>query len=318
MTRKTVDDLIEAFMKGDRYALARMLTLAENGGTELPLIFDRLYPKVGNAERIGITGPPGAGKSTFVESLSNLYRGDDQRVGIIAVDPTSPFSGGALLGDRVRMQKLTLDEGTFVRSMASRGSVGGLARATAEAVDVMDAFGFDVLLIETVGVGQSEVDVASLVDTTVVVLFPGAGDMIQAMKAGLMEIADIFAVNKADQDGADLVQLEIADSLALKKHEEGWQPTIQKCSALHGEGMDELKIAIASHRRHLIERGTLQVRRRYHTRMKVKRLVDDALEKALWDRYGLTEVLDASLADCPDWSPYRHAESLVDKVLKNL
>jgi LAO/AO transport system kinase len=217
------------------------------------------------------------------------------------------------------MQKLNLDEGTFVRSMASRGSTGGLARATAEAADVMDAFGFDAVLIETVGVGQSEVDVASIVDTCVVVLFPGAGDMIQAMKAGLMEIADVFAVNKADQGGADMVELEIADSLALKAFAEGgWKPPILKCSARTGEGLEELKRTLASHRRHLADRGLLRKRKLDQTRSKIKRLVDEAIERTLWERHGLAERLEASLADRPDWSPYRHAEVLVESVLKKL
>jgi LAO/AO transport system kinase len=310
MAEDKVNALVDRFLKGDRFALARILTHAENRSDRLPFIFDRIYPRVGRAKRIGITGPPGAGKSTLVEAMSSLYSAVGFTVGVIAVDPTSPFSGGALLGDRVRMQRLNLNEGVFVRSMASRGSVGGLARASDEAADVMDAFGFDLLLIETVGVGQSEVDVASLVDSTVVVLFPGAGDVIQAMKAGLMEIADLFVVNKADQEGADLVIHEIGDSLALKDFNGRWQPPILKCSAREEQGLEELKDRLEEHYLYLTDQNILQERRTAHVKQKVKLLLNDTLRNAIWDEGGLSRRLDALLHEKKTVSPYRLADTL--------
>jgi LAO/AO transport system kinase len=315
MTKGQKEKLLQSYLDGDRYALAKMLTHAENGSADLPFFFDGLYSRVGRAYRVGITGPPGAGKSTLVEALSRKYKEQGKTVGVIAVDPTSPFSGGALLGDRIRMQSLNLEEGIFVRSMASRGSVGGLARATDEAADVMDAYGFDVVLIETVGVGQSEVDVASLVDSTLVVLFPGAGDMIQAMKAGLMEIADIFAINKADLGGADLVQQEIADSLALKCFD-GWRPTLFGCSAREGEGVDELLAELDRHHAHLVQVDAIKARRLDHQRKKVMRLVNDDWRKNLWERQGPSQRLDEVLAGHGSLSPYRLAEKLEKDIMQ--
>lgn len=310
MKPSEIEALVKRFQEGDRYALAKVLSQAENGTEALPAFYDRLYGRVGTAQRIGITGPPGAGKSTLIETLARSLRSMGRTVGVIAVDPTSPFSGGALLGDRVRMQRLTLEEGIFVRSMASRGSVGGLARATDEAADVMDAFGFDILLIETVGVGQSEVDVAGIADTTVVVLFPGAGDVIQAMKAGLMEIADLFAINKADLDGADMVEHEIADSLALRQDDGGgWKPRIFKCSARDGVGVDELIIALDEHHALLRTNGLLEQHRMDHIRGKVRRLVNARLREAAWTRFQLERRLEA--LDVGEASPYRLAESLI-------
>ena len=268
-------DLLKRFRDGDRVALARVLSHAENSTADFPDLFDSLFPEAGRALRLGVTGPPGAGKSTLVEVLAKLFREDGGQVGIVAVDPTSPFSGGALLGDRVRMQRLTLDPGVFVRSMASRGSVGGLAQTTDEVADIMDAFGFGTILIETVGVGQSEVDVASSASTTLVVLFPGAGDNIQAMKAGLMEIADIFVVNKADQPGADRVEVEISDMLELRSEGMGWKPPILKCSALNEDGTAAVREAIDGHTRFLKESGELERRRKEHLRDKIRRLGEE-------------------------------------------
>jgi LAO/AO transport system kinase len=309
--------MVERFLNGDRYALAKVLSHAENRTESLVLFYDRLYSRVGTAQRVGITGPPGAGKSTLIEMLARSLRDSGRTVGVLAVDPTSPFSGGALLGDRVRMQRLTLEEGIFVRSMASRGSVGGLARATDEAADVMDAFGFDILLIETVGVGQSEVDVAGIADTTVVVLFPGAGDVIQAMKAGLMEIADLFAINKADLDGADMVEHEIADSLALRQDDDGgWKPRILKCSAREGEGVDDLIRAMDEHHDLLKSNGLLVRRRGEHIRAKVRRLVNDRLLEHIWTRCRMEERLEA--LELKGTSPYRLAETMIRELSENL
>ena len=311
---KALDDLLDRFRKGDRVALARVLSHAENSTPGFPYLFDSLFAQTGRALRLGVTGPPGAGKSTLVEALAAFFRENGGQIGVVAVDPTSPFSGGALLGDRVRMQKLTLDPGVFVRSMASRGSVGGLAQTTDEVADIMDAFGFDTILIETVGVGQSEVDVASSASTTLVVLFPGAGDNIQAMKAGLMEIADIFVVNKADQPGADRVEVEIGDMLELRAKRDGWKPPILKCSALDGDGIAEVREAIDRHTRFLSDSGELARQRTLHLKEKVKRLVEAMACDAIWTGRAQDRVLDEIVARHGALLPFRAAREIVNNV----
>jgi len=308
------DALLNRFLQGDRLALARILTHAENVTGEFPFLFDRIFPRAGKAMRLGVTGPPGAGKSTLVESMTWLLRQDGGTVGVVAVDPTSPFSGGALLGDRIRMQKVSLDPGVFVRSMASRGSVGGLARTTDELADIMDAFGFDSVIIETVGVGQSEVDVASSATTTLVVLFPGAGDTIQAMKAGLMEIADIFVVNKADMPGADNVVVEISDMLHLRSGDSGWSPPVLQCSSLNGDGIRELLDAVAEHNRFLEDSGALEEKRQSHVREKIRRMAGAMLEDHFWRKRGQEKVLDGIVEQERKVSPFRLAGKIVENV----
>ncbi|MFW6078850.1 MAG: methylmalonyl Co-A mutase-associated GTPase MeaB [Gemmatimonadota bacterium] len=221
--------LLEALREGRRPALARTISVVEDGRPGFEAILDTLHSRLGGAHRIGITGPPGAGKSTLTAALIRRYREDDERVGVVAVDPTSPFTGGALLGDRIRMSEVATDPGVFVRSMATRGSLGGLALTTREVVDVMDAFGFDRILIETVGVGQSELAIAAAADSTAVVLVPESGDSVQAMKAGLMEISDLFVVNKADRPGAERLAREIELMLHMKRGE-----TMRNVPAHHG------------------------------------------------------------------------------------
>lgn len=211
-------DIAEEVLKGNRLALSRAITAIENEYDEATEIMKKLYPRTGHAFVLGVTGPPGAGKSTLTDKLAREYRNQGKTVGIIAVDPTSPFTGGAILGDRIRMNGLTLDEGVFIRSMGTRGSLGGLSHKTADAVKAMDAFGKDVIFVETVGVGQSEVDIVKAADTTMVVLIPGMGDDIQAIKAGILEIGDVFCVNKADHDGADKLVREINMMLDLDDH----------------------------------------------------------------------------------------------------
>lgn len=247
---RDLGEILEGFEKGDERALARLITFVENLW-EIDEIFRRIYPKVGKAYRVGITGPPGAGKSTLVDKLAVDLLERGFRVSIIAVDPSSPFTGGAVLGDRLRMVK-AMERGIFIRSMASRGSLGGLAETTGMVADVLDAFGYDMVLIETVGVGQSEVDVVKATDTVVVVLVPEAGDSVQALKAGLMETADVFVVNKADREGADRFIRELSAVVSLSPNE--WKPPIIKTVALSGEGIKDLADAILKHRDFLGER----------------------------------------------------------------
>jgi LAO/AO transport system kinase len=247
---RDLGEILEGFEKGDERALARLITFVENLW-EIDEIFRRIYPKVGKAYRVGITGPPGAGKSTLVDKLAVELLERGFRVSIIAVDPSSPFTGGAVLGDRLRMVK-AMERGIFIRSMASRGSLGGLAETTGMVADVLDAFGYDMVLIETVGVGQSEVDVVKATDTVVVVLVPEAGDSVQALKAGLMETADVFVVNKADREGADRFIRELSAVVSLSPNE--WKPPIIKTVALSGEGIKDLADAILKHRDFLGER----------------------------------------------------------------
>jgi len=268
-------ELAEGVLARNRRSLARAITWAESGGSRAGELIEQLYERTGRAFRIGITGPPGVGKSTLVTSLArSLRRQGAEQIGVLAVDPTSPFSGGALLGDRVRMGSLSLDRGVFIRSMATRGAFGGLARATADALDLLDAFGADPLLVETVGVGQSEVEVASLADSTVVVLSPEAGDSVQAMKAGVMEVADLFVVNKADRRGSDRMVQDIQDAVNLGHREpDAWRPPVLKTVASSSQGVDELIVALGEHRQHQQRTGAYQARRLRAARHKVEELV---------------------------------------------
>jgi len=241
-----IRSLLERFAGGDRRALARLITLVENRTPEVPTIMRQLYPRVGRAVLVGLTGPPGAGKSTLGDKLIAAFRAQGKSVAVVAVDPSSPFSGGAVLGDRVRMQEHFLDPGVFIRSLSTRGRHGGLARATREIVHVLDAFGHDVVLVETVGVGQTELDIMGLAHTTVVVLVPEAGDTIQVMKAGLLEIADVFVVNKADRDGARRLKNELEVMLHLRPAA-AWNVPVLLTEAVANKGIDDLVEKIAAH-----------------------------------------------------------------------
>lgn len=258
-TMVSYQSLVERMLGGDRVALARLMTLVESRGAERPHILTALKTHGHHAAVIGVTGPPGAGKSTLLDRLVAQYRADGHQVGIVAVDPSSPFSGGAVLGDRIRMQSHFLDEGVFIRSLSARGHVGGLARATRDVTRLLEAYGKDVIIVETVGVGQSELDIMRLAHTVVVVLVPEAGDTIQAMKAGLLEIADIFVVNKADREGAERIKTELAAMLHMRSAD-GWQVPVVSTVATDGRGIDALIAAIRDHQVHLRQTGELAER----------------------------------------------------------
>lgn len=271
-----MDDLLGAFERGEQRALARAITHCESGRGE-PLI-RALYPRAGRALTVGLTGPPGVGKSTLTAVLVTRLRKLGRTVGIISVDPSSPFSHGALLGDRIRLTEHYVDPGVFIRSMASRGHLGGIAGATADAMTLMDAFGLDVVLVETVGVGQSEIEIAEVADTTIVALQPGTGDSVQLLKAGILEIADIFVVNKADHPMALHLQREIRSMLEMIDFT-GWVPPLVATRALTGEGIEELWDAVLAHDAHLRASGELATKRRGAFEHRVRALVLGALER---------------------------------------
>ena len=305
----TAAALADRVLAGDKAGLARAISWAENSDARFPALIAALWPRVGRSYRTGVTGPPGAGKSTLVNELARLHRVADRTVGILAVDPSSPFSGGALLGDRIRMMERTLDPGVFIRSMASRGSRGGLASASVDACDAMDAFGFDEILVETVGVGQAEYDVVSAADTIVVVLCPGAGDAIQAMKAGLLEVADVLVVNKAEVPGAERLASDLVEAVHIRTAGKSeWTPQVVACSASIPDGVDGVLAAIADHRRHL---GTerLQERRARMRRAQIQRAVDERLSEWLWGPQGRAREVEALLRG--GLTPYDVASRLV-------
>jgi LAO/AO transport system kinase len=261
---------LDAILRGDRGALARALSAVEAGGDEACALLDAAAPRLGRARRIGVTGPPGAGKSTLVAGLVRLFRASGARVGVVAVDPSSPFTGGALLGDRLRMGEEARDEGVFVRSLATRGGLGGLARAAPDALDLLDAAGFEILLVETAGVGQNEVEVASTADSVAVVLSPESGDAVQAMKAGLLEIADVLCVNKADREGAEALRAALESSLDRARGDL-WRPPVVATNAT--SDARPLFDALAAHERWLAAEGRLGQRRRRGVRARLERLV---------------------------------------------
>lgn len=305
-------ELAAEVLAGSRRAVSRALTAVENDDAAAAAILARLHPHTGGARVIGITGPPGAGKSTLVDGLAKACRRRGETVGVIAVDPTSPFTGGAILGDRVRMGDLALDPGVFVRSMATRGSLGGLSRRAADAVKVLDAAGMATILLETVGVGQSEVDVARTADTTVVVLMPGMGDGIQAIKAGILEIGDVFALNKADRDGIDRLEGDLAAMLALAPAT-AWTPPVCRTVAAEDAGIADLLAAIDAHGDWLRETGELRRRRADRAREEILALFEDRIRREALAGMRAADRLDrlAAAVASRELDPYAAVETIL-------
>jgi LAO/AO transport system kinase len=320
--KMTLESLIQSALSGDKKAIARLITLVENDEEKAREIIQRIYPHTGKAYVVGITGPPGSGKSTLLDKLIKLARNEGHKVGVIAIDPTSPFTGGALLGDRLRMQRHSTDPGVFIRSMATRGSLGGLAKATNDAVKVLDAAGYDLIFVETVGVGQVEVDIVKTADTVVLVTVPGLGDEVQAIKAGLMEVADIFAINKADREGTEMTYLEL--KMALDFEDEkwakiGWKPMIVETTAFTLKGVKPLWEAIKRHRKHMEESGRLRERRAFRAREEVKTIIASTVAKKVEERLAkseakelIEEVVERKL------DPYSASQIVMEKLKEDL
>ena len=275
-------ELVDKMLEGDERSLSRLISLVERDDREVPDIMGSICPRIGGAHYLGVTGPPGSGKSTLVDRLTAVAREKGLSVGIIAVDPTSPFSGGAVLGDRIRMQQHYLDTEVYIRSMATRGSLGGLPRTAQRVAKLLDAFGKDIIILETVGVGQTELDIVEAADTTVVVLFPGGGDAIQTMKAGLMEIADIFVVNKADRQGSDQVVVELEAMLALSPKDSQWQVPVLTAEAINNVGTVELYEQIEKHRSMLESSGRLLEQRREQLKKELVRAIEQGVSERLY------------------------------------
>jgi LAO/AO transport system kinase len=313
---RNVPELVEQARAGDHRAVARLITLVENGDELLPEVAAALAPHTGRAQVVGLTGSPGVGKSTTTNELVRELRKQGHRVGVLAVDPSSPFTGGAILGDRVRMQDHATDPGVYIRSMSSRGHLGGLAAATPQAVRVLEGAGCDVVVVETVGVGQAEVEVASLADTTLVLLAPGMGDAIQAVKAGILEIADVFVVNKADRDGADSTYRDIQGMIGLGERGPGeWRPQVVRSVASRGEGIGDIAAAIDKHRAWLVEHGELRGRREKRAAVEVEAIALGAIRARMASfRDGTTlQELAASVAS-GELSPYAAADRLLSTL----
>lgn len=305
-------DLVERILEGDRRAIARAISMVEDGAEGLAELSAGLFPHTGRAWTIGLTGSPGVGKSTLAGELVRVARARERSAAVLAIDPTSPFTGGALLGDRLRMQDHATDPGVFIRSMATRGHLGGMALAAPEAVRILDASGKDLVIVETVGVGQAEVDVAAATDTTLVVVAPGWGDAVQVAKAGILEIADVFVVNKADREGAEAAARDLEQMLHLGP-ELAWRPPVVATSAVTGAGLDELWAAMEAHRGHLEATGTLAEGRRARLLREVESLTVEELRGRVRDLLDGDDTLGADLAE-RRVDPYRAAGLLMDRA----
>jgi LAO/AO transport system kinase len=342
-----LDSVLEGLARGDTAALARAISLIENQREGFERVLSELHKKIGKGgtHRIGITGPPGAGKSTLTEQLVRAYRERGLKVAVIAVDPTSPFTGGALLGDRIRMESVSLDPGVFIRSMATRGAQGGLATTTEEVADVLEAFGFDRILIETVGVGQTELDVAATAETTVLVLVPESGDGIQTLKAGVMEIAELYVINKSDRPGADKLKSEVEVMLGIRRGNafahitphhnpraakkgggEGrrgeaaanadWEPPVLTTVASKGEGIAELISGLDRHHAYLVSSGKREERRRRRLAARTRAVVNRAIRQWIWDETQAEDLVSKRLDEVATGtrSPYDVAAEVLDQV----
>ena len=311
-----MEKLLNNAFKGDPRSIGRLISLVEADTPSAKEIMKQIYPRTGKAKVIGITGSPGAGKSTFVDRLIEQFKADNMKVGVIAIDPSSPFTGGAILGDRLRMQSHALDEGVFIRSMGSRGHLGGVSRATHEAALILDACGFDVVLIETVGVGQSEVDIIKIADTVVLVLVPGMGDDVQIMKAGIMEIADTFVVNKADKEGADKVASDVQVMLKMLKEKE-WVPPVTLVSSQNNTGIEEVKNTLNDHWNYLHTSSEVKKRRFIQLEMEVEAILRgeiSLLTEKIWKKRKDTGVLEDLASRKAD--PYTLAGELISQIVK--
>ncbi len=317
------DSFLEKLFNNDRRSVARSISIVESGNDSSSELLKRIFNKTGNAYRIGITGPPGAGKSTITNQLTKLYAAQNKKIGIIAVDPTSPFTGGALLGDRVRMNEVGQIPNVFIRSMATRGSLGGLSKKAIDAADILDAAGFDLIILETVGVGQSELDIAQAADTTVVVLVPESGDAVQAMKAGLMEIADIFILNKSDRPASHQALTALKTILMMKAHDENsWLPNIIKTVATENKGIQQAVDEIERHKEYLISGNKFLMKREERTKKRIKNIVEDKIRKELWtksenlytgqENNSLNSHLEKVIRQWQNLSPYYIAEEIID------